>query len=35
MDRRGRAREIIDLIYLEQDRFGDIVPDEFKRIVIE
>jgi hypothetical protein len=35
MDRRCRASEIVDLIYLEQDRLGDIVPDQLKAMIVQ
>jgi hypothetical protein len=35
MDRRCRACKVIYLIDLEQDRFGDIVPDQLKMMVVE
>ena len=35
MDRRRRASEIVDLIDLEQDRLGHVVPDELESLVVE
>jgi hypothetical protein len=35
VDRRSRTRKVIDLIDLEKDRLGDIVPDQLKMMVVE
>jgi len=33
--RRGRAGQVIDLVDLEEERCGDVVPDNFKGVAAE
>src|SRR6476469_8615720 len=35
MHRRGRAGQIVDLVYLDEERLGDVRPERLEALIIE